>query len=86
APTSAIRGGELAENTEILRSVLQGGGTSAQQDVVALNSALALKVGGLLPESTDPITTYRKGIEMAREILTSGAAWSKLEQLVQFLK
>lgn len=86
APTSAIRGGELAENTEILRSVLQGSGTSAQQDVVALNSALALKVGGLLPESNDPITTYRKGIEMARDILTSGAAWSKLEQLVQFLK
>jgi anthranilate phosphoribosyltransferase len=81
APTSALRGGEIGENAEILRSLLQGKGTAAQTDVVALNAALALKVG-----SVDPTFTYRQGINTAKEILSSGAAWSKLEELVAFLK
>jgi anthranilate phosphoribosyltransferase len=86
APTSALRGGDVSTNVEILRSVLQGGGTAAQQDVVALNAALALKVGGALPDSVDTETTYRKGIELAKEILASGAAWQKVEELVAFLQ
>ena len=88
APTSALRGGEISENAEILKAVLQGKGTPAQQDVVALNSALALKVGGAIApdQSNDPIATYRRGVVMAKEILASGSAWQKLEQLVSFLK
>lgn len=87
APTDAIRGGELSENVEILRNVLQGKGTPAQQDVVALNAALALKVGGMIPvDPTDSTATYRKGVTLAKEILVSGAAWDKAEQLVSFLK
>ena len=86
APTGSLRGGEVSENAEILRSVLQGKGTQAQQDVVALNAALALKVGGAIAEDADPQTTYRNGIRLAKEILASGAAWQKLEQLVEFLK
>ncbi|WP_416666423.1 anthranilate phosphoribosyltransferase [Egbenema bharatensis] len=88
APTSALRGGEISENAEILRTILQGGGTQAQKDVVALNAALALKVGQATEASTDadPIASYRQGITLAREILASGAAWTKLEQLVAFLK
>lgn len=86
APTSALRGGEVAENLEILRSVLKGGGTAAQQDAVALNAALALKVGGLLEDSADPVRVYRQGVAIAKDILKSGEAWSKVEQLVAFLK
>ncbi|MBD3883893.1 anthranilate phosphoribosyltransferase [Phormidium tenue FACHB-886] len=86
APTSALRGGEVAENAEILKAVLQGKGTAAQQDVVALNAALALKVGGALPIGEDPLATYQQGVTLAKEILASGAAWQKLEQLVDFLK
>ena len=88
APTSALRGGEVAENSEILRNVLQGKGTQAQQEVVALNTALALKVGGMI--SAEPgeeaIALYRRGIAIAKDILASGAAWEKLQQLVAFLK
>jgi anthranilate phosphoribosyltransferase len=62
--------------------VLQGKGTQAQQDVVALNAAFALQVGEVLPETN---TAYADGLAIARDILSSGAAWSKLEQLVQFL-
>ncbi|GAB4381340.1 MAG: anthranilate phosphoribosyltransferase [Elainellaceae cyanobacterium] len=87
APTGALRGGELQENAEILRSVLQGRGSQAQQEVVALNAALALKVGGAIATTaTDSTTIYRQGVNLAKEILASGAAWEKLEQLVAFLK
>ncbi|WP_088892696.1 anthranilate phosphoribosyltransferase [Leptolyngbya ohadii] len=87
APTEALRGGEVADNAEILKAVLQGGGTLAQQEVVALNAALALKVGCALPEfSNDPIATYRKGIAIAKDILASGAAWNKVEELRAFLQ
>jgi anthranilate phosphoribosyltransferase len=79
APLSALRGGDVNTNAEILTAVLQGKGTQAQQDVVALNSALALQVG-------NAVDSYEAGIEKAREILRSGAAWEKLEQLVAFLK
>jgi anthranilate phosphoribosyltransferase len=81
APTAALRGGEVEENKSILKAVLQGKGTQAQQDVVALNAALALEVGGLIP-----LEDHSEGISLARDILYSGAGWSKLEQLVQFLK
>jgi anthranilate phosphoribosyltransferase len=87
APTSALRGGEIRENAEILRSVLQGKGTQAQTDVVALNAALALKVGDKVTvDPADPSACYRQGIGIAKDILASGTAWAKLEQLVKFLK
>ncbi|MEB3356488.1 MAG: anthranilate phosphoribosyltransferase [Synechococcales bacterium] len=85
APTSALRGGGVADNAAILKAVLQGGGTQAQQDVVALNAALALKVGNAVTGST-PLETYRQGVETARTILKSGAAWEKVETLVAFLR
>jgi anthranilate phosphoribosyltransferase len=93
APTSALKGGEVSENADILRAVLQGKGTQAQQDVVALNAALALKVGQVTKlaeiasgSEPDSMTTYRQGITIAKDILASGVAWTKLEQLVAFLK
>lgn len=81
APISELRGGEIEENTTILRNVLQGKGTRAQQEVVALNASFALQVG----EAT-PWERHREGIEKALEILNSGAAWDKLQELVTFLK
>lgn len=81
APTGALRGGNVEENALILRHVLQGKGTTAQQDAVALNASLALQVGGMIP-----LEDHQAGIEMAKDVIYSGAAWSKLEQLVQFLK
>jgi len=80
APTTALAGGDVATNAAILKAVLQGKGTSAQQDVVALNSALALEIGDAVP-----LGDHRAAIALARDILASGAAWSKVEALVQFL-
>ncbi|NES94650.1 MAG: anthranilate phosphoribosyltransferase [Desertifilum sp. SIO1I2] len=82
APASleALRGGEVADNAEILRNVLQGKATPAQQDVVALNASLALQVGGAVP-----LYAHQEGIVLARDIMSSGAAWKKLEELMTFL-
>jgi len=83
APLSAIAGGDVPYNADILRSVLQGKGTQAQQEVVALNAALALQVGEVLAPADD---SYQKGISLAKDVLSSGAAWDKVEQLVRFLR
>ena len=85
APTDALRGGEVEKNVDILRSVLQGGGDQAQQDVVALNAALALYVGGAVDGDT-LLEAAAKGIVLARNVLMSGAAWEKVEQLAAFLR
>ncbi|HAZ49598.1 MAG TPA: anthranilate phosphoribosyltransferase [Cyanobacteria bacterium UBA11369] len=78
APTEELRGGDVAENAAILKAVLQGKGTRSQQDVVALNAALALYVG-------ESVTELNQGISIAKDILQSGAAWNKLAELAQFL-
>jgi anthranilate phosphoribosyltransferase len=85
ASTEALRGGDRQENVDILKAVLQGKGTTAQHQVVALNAALALQVAGKL-STGDPVSVYRQGIANASEILRSGQAWVKVEELVAFLK
>lgn len=79
AAIAALQGGEVDVNAEILRSVLQGKGTQAQQDAVALNAALALRVG-------QAVDSYQQGVDRAKAVIASGAAWDKLNQLVEFLK
>jgi anthranilate phosphoribosyltransferase len=77
APTADLKGGDVAENAAILQTVLQGKGTLAQQNAVALNAALALVVG-------EAAATYAQGLEQAQAVLQSGAAWQKLTELVEF--
>ncbi|MBD2449676.1 hypothetical protein H6G76_21400 [Nostoc sp. FACHB-152] len=85
-PTSTLRGGNVQENAEILKAVLQGKGTQSQLDVVTLNTALALFVGEVIPETDDYLGALTKCVVLAREVLQSGAAWAKLEQLTRFLQ
>lgn len=80
APIGMLRGGDVQENAVILKAVLQGKGTQAQQDAVALNASLALQVAGAIA-----FLDHAQGIKIAKDILQSGAAWTKLEQLVEFL-
>ncbi len=86
APTAALHGGDIRENAEILKSVLQGKGTQAQQDVVALNAALAMIVGETVDDETSIMDACVQSIVVTREVLQSGAAWTKLEQLAAFLQ
>ncbi|MBD1828685.1 anthranilate phosphoribosyltransferase [Microcoleus vaginatus GB1-A2] len=77
----SLKGGNVEENAEILRNVLQGKGTPAQMDVVALNASLAFQVGGAIP-----MGSHAAGVSMAKDILSSGESWLKLQQLIEFLK
>ncbi|MCD0165131.1 MULTISPECIES: anthranilate phosphoribosyltransferase [unclassified Deinococcus] len=72
-PREAIVGGTPAENAQITRALLTGGGTPAQRDIVALNAGAALRTAG----AADSI---RAGVELAREVMSSGAGWSTLER------
>jgi anthranilate phosphoribosyltransferase len=81
APLSELRGGDVEENADILKAVLQGKGTTAQTSVVAINAGLALEVGDAVPWGE-----HQKATELALDILASGAAWDKLESLVEFLR
>jgi len=79
-PISELKGGNVEENATILRAILQGKGTKAQQNAVALNASLALQVGEIVP-----MGNHLEGIRKAQEILSSGTPWQKLEELVNFL-
>lgn len=74
----ALKGGDVARNAEILTQVLQGKGTQAQRDCVALNSAYAFYLSG---KCADP----HAGLLLAQDILRSGAGWDKLVALRNFL-
>ncbi len=74
APMQALAGGELADNQAILEAVLQGRGTAAQRDVVALNAALVLWASGRAE-------SVAAAVPLALEAMASGAAWQRLERL-----
>jgi anthranilate phosphoribosyltransferase len=77
ASLEVLQGGTVSDNARILQAVLQGKGTPPQTNVVALNAAFALFVGGAVED-------YATGIKQAHQILAAGAAWDKLEALIQF--
>lgn len=74
ADLNEIRGGDAAINAEICREVLMGK-KGPQREIVALNAGAAIYLGG---KATD----LKQGIQMAHDILDSGAAMKKLQELI----
>lgn len=72
----AIRGGEPAENAQILRLLLQGKGNEAHANAVAANTALLLRLFGYqdLKQTTQQVLAQ----------LASGKAFATLERLAQY--
>jgi anthranilate phosphoribosyltransferase len=73
-PIAALAGGDARANANIAREVLQGG-NGAKHDVVVANAGAALYVSGAAQ-------SIRDGVELAKESITSGRAYAKLQQLV----
>ena len=71
----ALKGGDADHNARILRGVLDGE-EGPQRDVVLLNAAAAMVVGGLAEDIT-------AGLEVARESIDSGKARQALDRLVE---
>ncbi|MCY4055810.1 MAG: anthranilate phosphoribosyltransferase [Cyanobacteria bacterium MAG CAR4_bin_6] len=78
APLTALAGGDLAHSAHLLRHVLQGRGSLAQQQVVALNTGLALL-------AAERCASLEDGVTQALGVLASGAPWQTLQALVQAL-
>ena len=74
APFEALLGGDRQANAAILTSVLQGGGSRAQREVVALNTALVLWAAEL-------VASPAEGLPLALAALAAGSPWQRFEQL-----
>ncbi len=74
ASLRAIQGGDARQNASIIREILSDGG-GTRKDVVLLNAAAGLVVGG-------KASGLREGIHLARESIRSGKALSCLEKLI----
>jgi anthranilate phosphoribosyltransferase len=69
-----LRGGDRAENAEIIRRILAGE-SGPRRDIVLMNAAAALVVGGKARD-------FKEGVALAAQSIDSGAAAAKLAGLV----
>ena len=74
-PVEAVRGGDKEQNAATMRRLFQGE-QGPVRDMVLLNSAGVLLVGDL-------VATIREGVQLAAEIIDSGAALDKLDRFVE---
>jgi len=79
ADLAAIRGGRTVEESAAQVRAVLGGEPGAKLDMVLLNAGTALMAAGLAE-------TIKAGIVVVREMVASGAALNKLEQLIRFSK
>jgi anthranilate phosphoribosyltransferase len=75
APQEALRGGDVATNTAIVRAILSGQELGPRRDVVLLNAAAALVAGDLAPD-------LAAGLGLARASIDEGRALARLERMV----
>lgn len=74
AEVEELQGGDARENAIILENILAGRETGPKRDMVLMNSGAALACAGLADDMGD-------GIEISREMISSGAALEKLRLL-----
>ncbi len=77
AQSRELAGGTPQENAEITRNILSGKDQGARRNVVAINAAAALV-------AADQAETLADGLTLAFDIIDSGKALEKLEQLITF--
>jgi anthranilate phosphoribosyltransferase len=75
ASVSELCGGLPEENAAIMTALLHGE-RGPRRDVVLLNAAAGLVIGGLALD-------FKSGLDLAAEAIDSGQAMNKLEQLIQ---
>ena len=75
-PLKALEGGDPSDNAERLRALLDGRGTQAENQAVALNAGALLWTAGLAPGFAD-------GAARALDLLRSGAAGRTLKAFVE---
>lgn len=76
APLAAVTGADVNENAARFRSLLQGGGSRAEQDITILNTATLLWIAG-------KTRTLHESAALARDALLSGRAGAVLDSFVE---
>jgi len=76
APLKAIIGGDAKQNAQILYDIFNNRAQQAQKDIVLINAAASLMVEGMARDIQD-------GLEIANEMLLSGKAKLKLENIIK---
>ena len=71
-----LRGGSASENALVVREIFSGAG-GTRKDAIVLNAAGAIAAAGHAED-------LREGIALAREAIDSGAALTRLDELVEF--
>jgi len=79
ATLADIRGGKSGEEAALQVKAILGGEPGPKADMVAMNAGTALMAAGKAKDMAE-------GIELARKIITSGAALRKLEELVEYYR
>ena len=69
-------GGDSKKNAEIIKGILSGDLLGSKKNIVLLNSASALYING-------KAKTIKDGIKIANEIIESGKALKKLDELIE---
>ena len=76
AKSEDITGGSGAENAEIARKIFAGE-KGAKRDIVIMNAAAGIYIGG-------KASSYKEGIEIAKKTIDSGKVMEKLDEFVEF--
>ena len=76
APLKAVAGGDVAENAQRFRALLDGSAAREEEDIVILNSAALLVTAGIVP-------SLPEGAGEAREALRSGGAGAILTRFIE---
>lgn len=72
-----LAGGDKKENAQILREILNGKEKGAKRDIVLLNAAAGIILGGKAKD-------LRDGLNIATDVMDSGKAYKKLEEFIEF--
>jgi len=75
-PLEAIVGADAKDNAKILHDIFNNTATDAQRDIVLINTASSLMVEGMARDIKD-------GLEIANEMLLSGKALAKLNEIIK---
>ncbi|WP_018691190.1 anthranilate phosphoribosyltransferase [Algicola sagamiensis] len=78
-PLSALEGGEPEQNAQITRDLLEGRGTPAQRDAIAVNVAALLYLAG-------KADTLKEGYRTCQEILDSNYGMQTLARIIEVVR
>lgn len=72
-----LRGGDGEENAKITRAIFDGTEKGAKRDIIILNSAAGIYMGG-------KAKSYAEAVDIAREVIDSGRALKKVNEFVEY--